>query len=167
MIRRVASTSISPTLNIYFVVTAQIVSKSIQIPILIKSDNEKESVKTLSLIDSGAGEEFIDQNYTKKSSYKIKKLDKPLQALNVDGTRNKRGTITSFVKLMVKINGRQMDLWLLVTGLGSRKSSSASPGCMNKTQTSTGRQEASLGEKQINHNDSSRSKDAIHASPYY
>ena len=121
MIRRVASTSISPMLNIYLVVTAQIVSKSIQIPILIKSDNEKERVKTLGLIDSGAGGEFIDQNYTKKSSYKIKKLDKPLQALNVGGTRNKRGTITSFIELTVKINERQMDLQLLVTGLGKQK----------------------------------------------
>ena len=106
---------ISPMLNIYLVVTAQIVSKSIQIPVLIKSDNEKESVETLGLIDSGAGGEFIDQNYAKKSGYKIKKLDKPLQALNVDGTRNKRGTIMSFVELTVKINERQMDLWLLVT----------------------------------------------------
>ena len=47
-------------LNIYLVVTAQIVSKSMQIPILIKSDNEKESIETLGLIDSGAGGEFID-----------------------------------------------------------------------------------------------------------
>ena len=81
--------SISPMLNIYLVVTARIVSKSIQIPILIKSDNERKSIETLGLIDSGAGGEFIDQNYAKKSSYKIKKLDKLLQALNVDGTRNK------------------------------------------------------------------------------
>ena len=121
MIRRVASTLISPMLNIYSVVTAQIVSKSIQIPILIKSDNERESVETLGLIDSGAGGEFIDQNYAKKSGYQIKKLDKLLQALNVDRTRNKQGTITSFVELTVKINGRQMDLWLLVTGLGKQK----------------------------------------------
>ena len=112
---------ISPTLNIYSVVTAHIVSKSIQILILIKSDNEKESVETLSLIDSGAGGEFIDQNYAKKSGYKIKKLDKLLQALNVDGTRSKWGTITSFIELTVKINRRQMDLQLLVTGLGKQK----------------------------------------------
>ena len=110
MIRRVALTSTSPTLDIYSVVTAQIVSKSMQISILIKSDNEKESVETLSLIDSGAGGEFIDQNYARKSSFKIQKLDKPLQALNVDGTKNKQGMITSFVELTVKINERKMDL---------------------------------------------------------
>ena len=59
--------STSPMLNIYSVVTAQIVSKSMQIPILIKSNNERESIETLGLIDSGAGGEFIDQNYTRKS----------------------------------------------------------------------------------------------------
>ena len=82
-------TSASPRLDIYSVVTAQIVSKSMQIPILIKSDNKKESIKTLGLIDSGAEGEFIDQNYARKSGFKIQKLDKPLQALNVDGTKNK------------------------------------------------------------------------------
>jgi hypothetical protein len=42
-------------------------------------------------------------------------------AYNVDGTKNKRGTITSFVKLKIKINERQMNLRLLVTGLGKQK----------------------------------------------
>ena len=113
--------SISPMLDIYSVVTAQIVSKSMQIPILIKSDNEKESIKTSGLIDSGAGGEFIDQNYARKSSFKFQKLDKPLRALNIDGTKNKKGTITSFVELKAEINKKQMDLHLLVTGLGKQK----------------------------------------------
>ena len=60
-----------------------------QIPILIKSDNEKESVKNLGLINSRAGGEFINQNYARKSSFKIQKLDKLLQALNVNRTKNK------------------------------------------------------------------------------
>ena len=79
----------SPTLNIYLVVTAQIVLKSMQIPILIKSDNEKEGIEILGLIDSGAGEEFINQHYARKSGFKIQKLDKQLQALNVEGMKNK------------------------------------------------------------------------------
>ena len=42
-------------------------------------------------------------------------------ARNVDGTLNKTGTITSYVDLVAKIDGRTMDLQLLVTGLGNQK----------------------------------------------
>ena len=96
-------------------------SKSISIPILIKDDQKKESVETLALIDSGAGGEFIDQNYAKKSGLKIQKLEEPLIARNVDGTENKRGRITSFVDAELKVNGKIMKLRLYVTGLGRQK----------------------------------------------
>ena len=166
MIRRVASTSISPTLNIYLVVTAQIVSKSIQIPIFIKSDNERESIKTLGLIDSGAGGEFIDQYYAKKSSYKIKKLDKLLQALNVDGTWNKRGTIMSFIELTVKINRRQMDLQLLVMGLGKQKIILGFPWLHEQNPDINWKTGDFSWQETKNHSDSSKSRDTIHANHY-
>ena len=96
-------------------------SNSISVPILINCDESKETVKTLGLVDSGAGGQFIDQNYARKAGFEIKKLDKPLRALNVDGMKNKRGTITSFVELNTEINKKQMNLHLLVTGLGKQK----------------------------------------------
>jgi hypothetical protein len=51
----------------------------------------KQTVETL--IDSGAGGLFIDQNYAKNY------LDEPVKAYNVDGTENKRGTINAYVNL--------------------------------------------------------------------
>ena len=42
-------------------------------------------------------------------------------ARNIDGTLNKTGTITSYVDLAVKIDGRIMDIQLLVTGLGNKR----------------------------------------------
>ena len=39
----------------------------------------------------------------------------------MDGTKNKRGIITSFVELDAQINRKQMGLRLLVTGLGKQK----------------------------------------------
>ena len=96
-------------------------SNSISVPILINCKKSKETVKTLGLLDSGAGGQFIDQNYARKAGFEIKKLDKPLHALNVDRTKNKRGTITSFVELNAQINREQMNLCLLVTGLGKQK----------------------------------------------
>ena len=113
--------SISPVLDIYSVNITKIMSNSMSVPILINRDESKETVETLGLLDSGAGGQFIDQNYARKAGFKIKKLDKPLRALNVDRTKNKKGMITSFVELDAWINGEQMNLWLLVTGLGKQK----------------------------------------------
>ena len=113
--------SISPVLDIYSVTIMKIMLNSMSVPILINCDESKETVETLGLLDSGAGGEFIDQNYAKRAGFEIKKLNKPLQALNVDRTKNKRGTITSFVELNAEINKKQMNLCLLVTGLGKQK----------------------------------------------
>ena len=64
-------------------------SKSISIPILINHRQSNKNVKTLGLIDSGAGGEFNDQNYARNSGFKIQKLEELLKAMNIDGTENK------------------------------------------------------------------------------
>jgi hypothetical protein len=71
------------------------------VPINICSS--KQTVETL--INSGAGGMFIDQNFAK--NFKINYLDKPVKAYNMDGTENKRGTISSYVNLEFKL-GDQM-----------------------------------------------------------
>jgi len=58
-------------------------------------------------LDSRAGGKFIDQNYARKSGFKIQQLEKPLKAFNVDGTENKCGTIKNFVDLDLTIFGRR------------------------------------------------------------
>ena len=57
---------------------AKIMSNSISVPILVNCDESKETVETLGLLDSVVGGQFIDQNYTKKAGFEVKKLDKPL-----------------------------------------------------------------------------------------
>ena len=44
-----------------------------------------------------------------------------MKARNVDGTENKQGKITSFVNLKMEINKKQMNVQLLITGLGKQK----------------------------------------------
>jgi len=119
--RRTASTSISPCLDIFNISTAKIESNSLSIPIQISGKTEKEIVETLALIDSGAGGEFIDQNYARNSGLDIQQLEKPLKVFNVDGTSNKRGTIKYFVQLDILVNGRQEKIKLLMTGLGKQR----------------------------------------------
>jgi hypothetical protein len=76
-------TSVSPYLDIYSVIIANILWNSISV--LINIGLSEQTVKTL--IDSGAGGLFIDQNYAK--NFDINYLDKPVKAYNVDGTENK------------------------------------------------------------------------------
>ena len=78
-------------------------------------------METLGLIDSGAGGKFIDQNYARAAGFKLRKLETPLQAYNMDGTENKRGTIKTYVNLDLEINGRKTNTDLLVTGLGKEQ----------------------------------------------
>jgi transposase InsO family protein len=85
------------------------------------SDNKVKNVETLGLIDSGAGGKFIDQNYAKTEGFEIIKLQRPMRALNVDGTENKRGTITSYVMADLMIHGRPHREQLYVTGLGKER----------------------------------------------
>ena len=73
---------ISPSLDVYSV-TATIDSQSLIVPMTISIDDQ-QSIETDSLLDSGAGGVFIDQNYARKLH-----LDIPVKAQNVDGTKNK------------------------------------------------------------------------------
>jgi hypothetical protein len=74
---------VSPYLDVYSVTIANILRNSISVPINIGSS--KQTIKTL--IDSGAGGLFIDQNYAK--NFDINYLDKPVKAYNMDGMENK------------------------------------------------------------------------------
>ena len=118
LIRRTESTSVSPYIDIYSVITAMISLNKLSIPIQIKTNTEKRTVETLALIDSGARGQFIDQNYVKKGKFEIHQLPTTIQAFNVDSTENKRGTIKMYVDLELEINGRKTKTQLLIMGLG-------------------------------------------------
>ena len=76
------------------VLVADMSNQSIRIPITLAGEkNDSETVETNTLIDCGAGEVFIDQNFAQSIQLPLKKLQKPLNAYNVDGTLNKKGKI--------------------------------------------------------------------------
>jgi hypothetical protein len=109
---------VSPSLDIYSVI-ANIDSQSMNIPMTISLD-ERGVTETDSLLDSGAGGVFIDQNYARRLHLDIKMLDIPMKARNVDGTENKRGTIKSYVNLRFKIGGKYFIERFFLTGLGKQ-----------------------------------------------
>jgi hypothetical protein len=75
--------SVSPYLNVYSVAIANISQNSIYV--LINIGSSKQNVKTL--INSGTGRLFIDQNFAK--NFEINYLDEPVKAYNVDRIENK------------------------------------------------------------------------------
>jgi hypothetical protein len=100
--------SVSPILDIYSVEQTKD-SNEITFPITFESNKSKEIVETQTLINSGAGGTFIDQNYARKLNLETQLLDTPLTARNIDGTVNKRGTIKSYVDLRFKLGDKTFD----------------------------------------------------------
>ena len=83
--------------------------------------SEYQNVETLALIDSGAGGQFIHQEYVEQLGLSTKPLKKAITAQNIDGTPNRTGTINSYINLIMEIDGKITDTRLLVTGLGSQR----------------------------------------------
>ena len=67
------------------------------VSIEISGENmDQKTVETKALLDTGAGGKFIDQNFIRNQKIKTKNLEHPIEVFNVDGTPNKRGTITKY-----------------------------------------------------------------------
>ena len=107
--------SVSPCLDIYSVIIAKISKNSIFVPINIGSS--KQTIETL--INCGAGGLFIDQNFAKK--FKVEHFKEPIKAFNVDGTKNKKGKIKSYMDLEFRIECKKFKEQFYVTGLGKQK----------------------------------------------
>ena len=92
------------------------------LPITIESKKNKERIiETKALLDTGAGGKFIDQNFVLANNIRTHALEKPITVYNVDGTKNKKGTITRYVDLNLRIGDKITDTQLMVTGLGKQK----------------------------------------------
>ena len=81
----------------------------------------QKTIKMKTLLDTGAGEKFINQNFVRNQKIKIKDLEHPIKVFDVDGTPNKQGTITKYTQLDLTINGCTRPHNLFVTGLGKQK----------------------------------------------
>jgi hypothetical protein len=115
--------SSSPSLSIKHVQVAQIKKKTMTVDILISGESlgQKKIIKATTLLDTGAGGKFIDQNFVRNQKIETKELKYPIEVFNVDGTPNKQGTITKYTQLDLTINRQTRTHNLLVTGLGKQK----------------------------------------------
>jgi hypothetical protein len=71
------------------------------------------------LVDSGAMENFIDQQTVDRLKLGTKKLFLPINLHNIDGTKNVAGRITHFIDLIVSRANKKVSERFYVTTLGS------------------------------------------------
>ena len=88
--RETGSTPATPSITIDHVQVAEIDKNTMTISIKISGGNiDQKTVKTKTLLDTGAGGKFIDQNFVRNQKIKTKNLEHPIEVFNVDGTPNK------------------------------------------------------------------------------
>jgi hypothetical protein len=82
---------VSPSLSIEHVQVAQIKNNTMTVDILISGESlgQKKIVETTTLLDTGAGGKFINQNFVRNQKIETKELRYSIEVLNVDGTPNK------------------------------------------------------------------------------
>ena len=71
---------------------------------LERIDNQ-EGITVEVLLDSGAMEIVMSSEFARKQEFKLKKLEKPMQVRNVDGTLNKERSIENTVEVNLYYQG--------------------------------------------------------------
>ena len=119
---RTEPTLVPPSITIDHVQVAEIGKNTMTLSVEISGKNlGQKTIETTTLLDTGAGGKFIDQNFVWNQKIKTKDLEHPIEVLNVDGTPNKQGTITKYTWLNLTINGCTWPHNLFVTRLGKQK----------------------------------------------
>src|SRR6266851_2068570 len=77
--------------------------------------------KAITLLDSGATENFLSINYAKKLGLPIRRLTYERRLFNVDGTPNKAGALKYYVDLTTKTGERRTRLRYFLTDLGENQ----------------------------------------------
>ena len=82
---------------------------------------DKQTVAETALLDSGATNNFIDQETVKHLHIHMQCLLRPCILYNVDKTENRSGQITHYVDLKIT-RGMQVQIqWFYVTNLGTNR----------------------------------------------
>src|SRR5258708_6104552 len=72
------------------------------------------------LVDSGAMSNFINKSFMKKHNLVTQKMANPYEVRNADGTTNKDGQISHFVRAYIEVGSHKSTHYLYVTNLGDK-----------------------------------------------
>ena len=95
--------------------------------IFIHSNSKR--AETVSLLDSGATENFLNLDYAKWLKLPIKRLPFPRKLFNVDGTENTAGQLQFYTNLAIHTGSTSTNMRFFLTQLGEHKAILGSPFC--------------------------------------
>ncbi len=93
--------------------------KSMTVRIFIHSTAKR--AETISLLDSGATENFLNLEYAKWLCLPIKKMTQPRKLFNVNGTENKAGQLQYYTDLAIRTGSTTTNMRFFLTELGEHK----------------------------------------------
>ena len=79
--------------------------REVMIKIGLERLDIQEGITVEALLDSGATGLVMSSEFAKKKGFKLKKLERPMQVRNVDGSFNKEGPIENTVEINVYYKG--------------------------------------------------------------
>jgi len=105
------------------VLVADTNKKSFSVLLLVSGEgrNTDRRFEMNALIDSGAGGTFIDKKFTQQNGIALIPIEKPIQAFNIDGTKNNAGTIEHCAWLKIQMGKKKISTRFLATGLEKEK----------------------------------------------
>jgi len=78
--------------------------------------NTQEGVMVEALLDSGATGLVMSSEFARKQGFKLKKLERPMQVRNVDGSFNKERPIENTVEVNIYYQGHRERMEIDVIG---------------------------------------------------
>ena len=79
--------------------------REVTLKIGLERIDTQEGVTVEALLDSGATGIVMSSEFARKQGFKLKKLERPMQVRNLDGTLNKEGPIENTVKVNLYYQG--------------------------------------------------------------
>jgi len=79
--------------------------REVTIKIGLERLDTQEGITVEALLDSGATELVMSSEFARKKGFKLKKLERPMQMRNVDGSFNREGPIENTVEVNVYYKG--------------------------------------------------------------
>jgi gag-polyprotein putative aspartyl protease len=90
--------------------------RSLEIP--FSFEHLRGKADDIALLDSGATENFMDTRTAKRLKLHLFKLNSPRVVRNMDGTENRNGSITEYVRLRIKQGSKDQVQNFYITNLG-------------------------------------------------
>ena len=81
--------------------------REVIVKIRLERIDTQEGITVEALLDSGATGLVISSEFAKKQGFKLKKLERPINVRNVDGSFNKEGPIENTVEVNIYYQGHR------------------------------------------------------------